>query len=183
MRRSTSSRGNSEPPPFVTPSTLPIPLANYLQSLTPQTEASEGKAMFSKSLARAANRSCAQAATGTSTSTTSAAACFTARRNHHQRRHSSSKASSCPPGHAANDGKAAAEEKAAIAEPTTQESHQPQQQRGAKRVTRTKRSRPAAVPDKQEDQFAGLPAVPGMHMSNSGTLISDQMSWVNANIW
>lgn len=117
-------------------------------------------AMFSKSLARAANRSCASAAAGTSSSTTSAV-CFTARRQHHQRRHSSSKTSSCPTGR-----KAAAEEKAGIAEATT--TTQSQQQRGAKRVTRPKRSRSTAVPDKQEDQFAGLPAVPGMHMSNSG---------------
>lgn len=128
--------------------------------------------MFSKSLARAANRTCAAAA-GSSTCTTSAVQrttqCLAARRQPHQRRHSSSKASSsCPPGDPASDGKPVAEEKAAIADSTAQEQQQQQPQRGTKRVTRSKRSRPAGVPDKQEDQFAGLPAVPGMQMSSSG---------------
>lgn len=45
------------------------------------------------------------------------------------------------------------------------------QQRGNKKVTRAKRSRTTAVPDKQEDQFAGLPAVPGMHMQYPGEYI------------
>ncbi|KAI5369231.1 putative mitochondrial mRNA-processing protein COX24 [Septoria linicola] len=138
--------------------------------------------MFSKSLSRAANRTCAAVA-GSSTSSSSTAAQRTAqslaaRRQPHQRRHSSSKtssSSSCPPENAASDGKpapaakAVAEEKGAIADPTSQ-------QRGAKKVTRTKRSRPAGVPDQQEDQFAGLPAVPGMHMQKPEFSVSSFFS-------
>lgn len=158
--------------PIVTPQPLrgpgPPTLLQSGQGLIPLSV----RAMFSKSLARAANRTCAAAA-GSSTCTTSAVQrttqCLAARRQPHQRRHSSSKASSsCPPGDPASDGKPVAEEKAAIADSTAQEQQQQQPQRGTKRVTRSKRSRPAGVPDKQEDQFAGLPAVPGMQMSSSG---------------
>ncbi|PPJ54156.1 hypothetical protein CBER1_01063 [Cercospora berteroae] len=124
--------------------------------------------MFSKSLARAANRTCAAVAGPGSSSTTAVqrtTQCLAARQQPHHRRpsSSSSKASSCPPENAASDGKPApaakpvAEEKAVMTEPASQ-------QRGNKKVTRAKRSRTTAVPDKQEDQFAGLPAVPGMHM-------------------
>ncbi|KAF2215011.1 hypothetical protein CERZMDRAFT_22145, partial [Cercospora zeae-maydis SCOH1-5] len=136
--------------------------------------------MFSKSLVRAANRTSAAVAGSGSSSTTAVQRtkqCLTARQQPHQRRpsSSSSKASSCPPDNTASDGKpapaakAVAEEQVGMTEPASQ-------QRGNKKVTRAKRSRTTAVPEKQLDQFAGLPAVPGMHMRYSEFSVSSFFS-------
>lgn len=130
-------------------------------------------AMFSTKLNHLAHRvSCVAALSAQSSSSATATAhrstqCAAARaRRPHQRRHSSSKAS-CPPENSASGGKPAPATKEPAAELSTPETSQ----KNTKRITRTKRSRPAAVA-KPEDQFAGLPAVPGtQHINYAGTIL------------
>lgn len=126
--------------------------------------------MFSTKLTHLAHRaSCAAALSAPSSSTAAATAhrstqCVAARaRRPHQRRHSSSKAS-CPPENSPSGGKPAPATKEETAELSNPDSNQ----KGTKRIPRTKRSRPTAAA-KPEDQFAGLPAVPGtQHISYGG---------------
>jgi len=127
--------------------------------------------MISSKLTHLAHRaSCVASISSPASSTAAATAhrstqCAAARaRRPHQRRHSSSKAS-CPPENSASGGKPAPATKETAAELSTPESTQ----KGTKRIPRTKRSRPATAA-KPEDQFAGLPAVPGTQHINYADL-------------
>lgn len=127
--------------------------------------------MFSSKLNHLAHRaSCVAALSAQSSATVTATAtahrsthCVAARaRRPHQRRHSSSKAS-CPPENSASGGKPAPATKEPAELDTAESNH-----KGTKRITRAKRARPAAAA-KPEDQFAGLPAVPGtQHINYAG---------------
>ncbi|CZT22784.1 uncharacterized protein RCC_08490 [Ramularia collo-cygni] len=126
--------------------------------------------MISSKLTHLAHRtSCVASISSPASSTAAATAhrstqCAAVRaRRPHQRRHSSSKAS-CPPENSATGGKPtpATKETAELSNPETT-------QKGNKRIPRTKRSRPATAA-KSEDQFAGLPAVPGTQHINYADL-------------
>lgn len=129
--------------------------------------------MIPSKLTHLAHRAtCVASLSSPATSTAAATAhrstqCVAARaRRPHQRRHSSSKAS-CPPENSASGGKPAPATKEAAAELSAPEPSQ----KGTKRIPRTKRSRPATAA-KPEDQFAGLPAVPGTQHINYAGMIS-----------
>ncbi|KAF2169885.1 hypothetical protein M409DRAFT_20299 [Zasmidium cellare ATCC 36951] len=131
--------------------------------------------MFSNKLTRAAHRATA-AAINSSTAASRSTTCIAARRTH-QRRHSSSKAS-CPPDSNTSGGKPAPATKASnVEEDKSHISPPTSQQRGGKRVSRPKRSRSVGSADKVEDQFAGLPAVPGtQHLSYADFSVSSFFS-------
>lgn len=127
----------------------------------------KGTAMFSTKVTRVAHRATCATANNSSATAHRSTSCLATRRSH-QRRHSSSK-TSCPPASSASGGKPAPAakatgEKSPLADPTTQ-------QRGQKRVGNktSKKARTGTAAAKPEDQFAGLPAVPGtQHIDERG---------------
>ncbi|CAK4030601.1 Hypothetical predicted protein [Lecanosticta acicola] len=116
--------------------------------------------MFSTKLSRVANRATCAAAHNPSATAHRSTSCLATRRSH-QRRHSSSKAS-CPPDSSPSGGKPAPATEAASGK--TEPAGSQTSQRGQKRVSSksSKKARTAAAAAaKSEDQFAGLPSVPG----------------------
>ena len=138
---------------------------HILPSTTPYDLAT--RVMYSSKLTRVAHRATSAAANNSSATAHRSTSCLATSRSH-QRRHSSSKAS-CPPDSSASGSKPAPDAKAGREKSPLDA---PAQQRGQKRVSsKTSKKARTSAAAKSEDQFAGLPAVPGtQHINERGKL-------------